>query len=339
VLFLKVIIQDTEKIIAILDNLTEQRERDKLLLKERRNLREIIKQSYDGILILNGDKVETMNAKFIKMFNINEFESITNIDELENYKKFAKLRCIKSEYKLIDRIKQFKSTDKHKLKINPAWVDCYDKKMWVDTNIYNVYNDDIIENTIVTFKDITEIVELGKKLKDSERNLGDFFDVTTDAFYKVDSELNIVYVNDKFKELYNGNGIDYEGMSIYEFIPERLRADEKRRVAKKIKERSKTANHRRILANDFSGNLKLLYVTSLLKFDSDTNKFTGSYGTIQDISDELDAYLKNESLLTDIGKGLRSISENTSILNNIDKLVNVVGLRINKSCEDTVNEE
>lgn len=304
--------------VTIFSDITFEIEHDKCVERKKIQLREIIDQAPNGIIIFDKTgKVLKINRKFMDFFGLRdvslEFPDI-NINNLNNFKNFKLKKFVKD---LLDENVNFKEV----FKIRHLIKNKSDN--WYNIKGYNTIGPDgTYINTVILFSDITEMINFENELKSGEQVLNSYYDLLPEGLYELDNNFNVIKVNDSFCELFKMNKSEIVGKDLCELFSPGSQIEEcKIKMKKRVENRDINTTTFKLLLNNKEDNELLIEMSSILKWGGeDNNELFGSYGVIRDISEIKDSYKiqkKNlEEMKERIDKNLEILKLEKSILND-----------------------
>jgi len=200
-------------------DMTERREREQAIRRERDHLERVLETSSTGIGIFDDDgDMLRVNHRFAELLGRGEADPADYelgdqplLDEdgsVIPYPERPAPRALESGEPVIDQRIQVEGSD--------------GRTRWLSVNATPFDGDP--GGVVATMADITALVEQARRLErrrgELEAELGEVFERVDDAFYAVDEEFRFTYVNDRAEDLLQRSKEELLGESAWELYPE-----------------------------------------------------------------------------------------------------------------------
>lgn len=200
--------------LAMITDITEHKRAEKALQESEERLRSIFQQSPIGIeLYDSAGMLIDANQSCLDIFGISNFEEVRGFKLYDDpnlpggaKEKLLKGESVRYEYQFdfekVKKLKLYKTT-----KAGCIYIDCLITPLSSKGNPYH--------GILVQVQDITERKQSVKTLRENERFLSSIFTSIQDSLYVIDSEFNIIRVNQSVERTYS-NALPLLGKKCYE---------------------------------------------------------------------------------------------------------------------------
>ena len=269
-------------------------------------LNKIVEQSPHGLLMLDENgKILKMNDKFIEFFDTTPDLKLKDINNFKYFKLQTFVNDLltgKINNKDIFKVKHIQSNKSFK---------------WFNIRGFNTLDDKGNRiNTVVLFSDITKQIKTKNTMKNTKKELDNYYNILPEGMYELDKNLNLIKVNKSFCKLFETEEDDILGKNICDLFTDKNAVN---KCLNKYKYRVKTKDaktyNQKFFTNTSDGKEKLIEIVSILKWDNhclEDNNCVGSYGIAIDISSEIEEHKKKIEELKNLK---RSVDKNLKLLN------------------------
>lgn len=199
--------------LVFIRDITESKKAERALQESERNYRNLIEASNDGIYLLYENKFEIVNKKFLEMLHITKKD--LNKPDFD----FMDLIAPRSIPLIEDRTKKSVRGEKMDPTYEFTALSMDKKEIDIETSVsYVKYKGGIA--TLGIFRDISERKRAELELNRNQQFLNDVFNSIQDGLSIIDTDLNIVSVNDMMRKWYPDKK-PLEGKKCYEVYQNR----------------------------------------------------------------------------------------------------------------------
>ncbi len=216
--------QGSDRVVVTVDDVTERKERERELRRERKQTEQLLRTAPVGIAVQNADR-ETLvaNRRAQETFGISEREFRENpVDEGEwtiydangeplDPDETPSARAMATEEPVLGEqiVMETPEGERMHLRVNAAPL--FD-------------SDGTIERVVTAGEDVTELKERERQLERRkatlETELSAVFDRISDAFYALDDEWRFTHVNDRAAELMGRSAEELLGQRVWDAFPD-----------------------------------------------------------------------------------------------------------------------